>query len=591
MNEKKKENRISLRTKITLLFSLIAAISIIAVGVYSIFNAMNTAVEKERFDTKHNLEFVDYKINEIIDAHHKEALELANDVNVAEYLSSGFANGNEFEFVTRRKMLSYYTTESITGIKLVDLNGNVLSYSPKIKYTFENYNDISAVPEIASQKSNSGYEAWQDACWDDREPVIPYVRTIRDAGKENNRGFLIVNVQESIFNEIYAPYETGSSTAYYIVNSNGTIQSSTNQNFIGKNIWDEFKIELSQAGMVTGNFEIKNYWGRYLVTYQHDNSSGLYLFALTPYSAITEDVMPIIWSMIIVMLVCVAACVIASLLISRSVTNPINALIEKIADLGYEYADRRDIRNEIEILNKQYEGLVSDLNVAVDKSYSRQQKRKDAEIRALELQITPHFLYNTLSTIIWQIEQNEPKKAIDLIKKLSSFYRISTSGGKRFISIKDELKHVGVYIDLQNARYGDRIVFESSVPAELFEYYVPKLILQPLVENSIKHAVHDDQEHIGEIEITGYENEEAVYLEVIDNGDSVTEEQLEEMNDFLHYNVDAEVSEKFGIGIKNVNDRIAMNFGEKYGLSYRRENDRTVASLKLRKMKRENIQE
>lgn len=588
----KSRRKISIRTLIIVLFSSISTVSILAVGAYSTYKTISTMIEREVIDTTHNMEFIGYKVNDIIEDKHLGALRLAYEDPIITYLNNinkGIPVEGDVEQETVKKAISYYKTGSITSVKLISKDGKILEYAPAYLSTLKEWQNKDQIPKDTDKYYL--FDSWQDAAWLNGEAVIPYTRVIVDNVTRQSIGYLVANVKESVFNKSYCDYETQDNTQFFLVNKNGTIQSCTDKELFAKNIEEALGFGLDSLEKDSGFFSFSNDRAWSLVTYIKDNTNanGLSLIALTPFTNVLETSRPIIIITLLIAIICALACVYTSIVISSRVTNPLNKLIDKIAARGYEHADKKYNSNEVDILSNQYESLLKELEEVINQYYEEQLMKREAEIRALEFQINPHFLYNTLSTIIWLIEQNDSKHAIEMIKKLSAFYRLSISRGDKYIKVRTELQHAGIYIDIQNARYVGRISFERDVNLEIYDYYIPKLILQPLIENSIQHAALEGQAQKGVIRIVGYMKDECIFLEVWDNGDSMTPEKIDEMNEFLHNKANRKTNSKYGIGISNVHDRIVMSFGEDYGLTYRREGGMTIASLKLKMMKEENL--
>lgn len=175
-------------------------------------------------------------------------------------------------------------------------------------------------------------------------------------------------------------------------------------------------------------------------------------------------------------------------------------------------------------------------------------------------------------------------QAIEITQKLAEFFRVSISKGRDFISIREEIRHVQLYLDIQRARYEGQIFVRFMIPESLLDFNTPKLILQPLVENSIIHAMQKNHDRICHIEIFGYEEKDCVILAVEDDGETATEETIRAMNAFLQDRSSVHEGENYGIGISNVHDRIAMSFGAGYGLRYQRAFGHTIAWLRLKKL-------
>lgn len=190
-----------------------------------------------------------------------------------------------------------------------------------------------------------------------------------------------------------------------------------------------------------------------------------------------------------------------------------------------------------------------------------------AELRLLQEQINPHFLYNTLDTIIWLIEGNLSEQAVDMVVSLSDFFRLVLSHGKEFITIKDEELHIRSYLEIQQVRYQDILDYEISIDPALYPYRILKLTLQPLVENALYHGIKYKRAK-GKITITGSmireEQEIKICLCVKDNGVGMEEEELRRLQKEIMRPCQETES---GFGLANVNERLRMNFGMAYGLT------------------------
>ena len=191
-----------------------------------------------------------------------------------------------------------------------------------------------------------------------------------------------------------------------------------------------------------------------------------------------------------------------------------------------------------------------------------QENLRHMEAKLLQAQINPHFLYNTLHTIIWLIEGDKNKEAIDIVVSLSEFFRIVVSKGRDFITIHEEETHIKSYLQIQQSRYKDILDFEINITEELYGYQILKMTLQPLVENSIYHGIKMLRAR-GKITVTGEKIGEIICFHVIDNGIGMDEEEL----NALRKEIETPGSEQStGFGVANVNKRIKLNYGDTYGL-------------------------
>ena len=208
---------------------------------------------------------------------------------------------------------------------------------------------------------------------------------------------------------------------------------------------------------------------------------------------------------------------------------------------------------------------------------------RKTELRALQAQINPHFLYNTLDSIAWMCEEERSREAVEMVNALARLFRISISKGHELIPIEKELEHARSYLKIQNYRYKNQFTYSFEVDENCLSYYCNKITLQPLIENAIYHGINRMIDE-GEIIVRIYERGSEVIFEVEDNGVGMTEEQCSQI---LHH----EPGDKAGIGIKNVNDRIRIYFGEQYGLSIESELDEgTKIIINMPKIREDTVE-
>lgn len=194
---------------------------------------------------------------------------------------------------------------------------------------------------------------------------------------------------------------------------------------------------------------------------------------------------------------------------------------------------------------------------------AEQRQLRKAEFELLQAQINPHFLYNTLDAIVWSAEAGNQKQVIAMVGSLSDFFRTSLNRGKEIVTVREDIQHVRSYLEIQQIRYLDILQYEINVPEELYDFKVPKITLQPLVENALYHGIKNKRGG-GKIILTGWEQVDSYYLQVEDNGIGMTEERLEAIRKAL---ADKTPAESVLYGMYNVNERIRLNLGEEYGLS------------------------
>jgi two-component system, sensor histidine kinase YesM len=260
-----------------------------------------------------------------------------------------------------------------------------------------------------------------------------------------------------------------------------------------------------------------------------------------------------------------AAAVGVAALLAASISRPIEALRQAMQSVE---SGNFDIDITVRATNEVYQ-LARDCDIAVKKvrdliaqNAREQDLKRRLELRTLQAQINPHFLYNTLDSIIWMIELGENERAIDMTSALARFFRIGVSRGSETISVRTEVEYVQTYLAIQKQRYKDKLSYEVAFSSELNELQILKLLVQPLVENALYHGIKN-KDGPGLIRIEGERQDETVVIRVIDNGVGM---------DAVHLAALAggqiEPGLASGVGVRNVQERIRLYFGPRYGLQF-----------------------
>lgn len=268
----------------------------------------------------------------------------------------------------------------------------------------------------------------------------------------------------------------------------------------------------------------------------------------------------------IIIVIIVFGVLVVATFISNSITGPVKELCgvtEQISKGDFSVRASVDSGDEISALAGSVNDMSEHLEIMVNQIKEDERKMRYAELRLLQEQINPHFLYNTLDTIVWLIEGNKTEQAENMVISLSDFFRLVLSHGKEFITIRDEERHIRSYLEIQQVRYHDILEYEIMINPEIYQYRILKLTLQPLVENALYHGIKYKRA-MGKITITGAMMEGKIYLAVKDNGVGMDEKELEKLREEI--NRPCKETES-GFGLANVNERIRMNFGMEYGMT------------------------
>ena len=276
--------------------------------------------------------------------------------------------------------------------------------------------------------------------------------------------------------------------------------------------------------------------------------------------------------MVVIVIMLIMMLLLVNRIVSKKISSPILKLDASVR--AYEAGEKPDIyiggSYEIRHLGNSIQSSYEEIERLMKEIMEEQNERRKSELAALQSQINPHFLYNTLESITWMIESCKNQDAVFMISELAKLFRISLSRGKTIISIKDELQHCRNYMNIQKYRYKERFETEYDISEEIYSFCTVKLILQPILENAIYYGVGDmDKDEDPRIVVRGWKQEQDIYIAVSDNGIGMRREDVENI---LTGNQKA-IKHGSGVGLINVHTRIRLMFGKKYGLIVESEPD------------------
>ena len=261
----------------------------------------------------------------------------------------------------------------------------------------------------------------------------------------------------------------------------------------------------------------------------------------------------------------VVAVGIMSYLIPLSITRPFKELSQVTDEIAKgNLSVRANVNTGVEAtaLSNSINTMIDKINELLEQVTTEQIRLRKAEFELLQAQINPHFLYNTLDAIIWLAEAGEQKRVVGMVRNLSDFFRTSLNQGKDINSIKEEMLHVKSYLEIQHVRYQDILSYDIEVPEALYIYSIPKITIQPLVENALYHGIKNKR-GMGHISIRGEAGEKDFTITVTDDGIGIDETRLRQVQSGIQNKV---LTGKDFYGLYNVCERIRLNFGEEYGI-------------------------
>lgn len=257
-----------------------------------------------------------------------------------------------------------------------------------------------------------------------------------------------------------------------------------------------------------------------------------------------------------------------------SIIYPIKNMTESMKNVKSENSNlrfRSNRNDEIGELKRSFDDML-------DRLYEARNEKRELELRLIQEQVNPHFLYNTLDTIRWSAVEHEADEVVELIESLSTYFRIGLSNGKELISIRDEILHIESYLNIYKARFERSIDYKINCKEEILNKKVLKVILQPLVENALIHGNPNNKyKDKFKIIINIYRKNDKIFIKVMNNGDQIEKQRLKEINEVLDDSLVA--SDRLGFGIFSVNQRIKLTYGEKYGFKIENKNNWVISKV------------
>lgn len=405
--------------------------------------------------------------------------------------------------------------------------------------------------------------------FDTDDEVISLSREVQSYENGTFRGVILINLNMNKITEICNSFQEKQENFICIINDKGELvyeQQNGRERFAFDEKENRQELNTSLGKTKESCFRL-NYRGeKYLVTRTDMKTTGWTLVSMVPYKSVMAETMAISG----VMILAVAITLIVTLLllnrILTGVVKPLKKLEKYIVQVNPDNMDQRmEILTDDEIghLSMKFNQMMDRIRNLKEQVIEEQEDKRKYELQALQAQINPHFLYNTLDSIIWMAETND-SNIVAMTEALAKLFRISLNKGNEEISLERELEHVKNYLIIQSMRYADKFTYEISAEPGVERCRTIKLILQPIVENCIYHGIKKKR-GTGKITVRAYRREQNLIIEVSDDGCGMPEEICRKI---LSDEIESENISGSGIGVKNVNERIQLRFGKKYGLSY-----------------------
>lgn len=451
-----------------------------------------------------------------------------------------------------------YPDKQYSSISVFDSYGHMVN-SNSIRSEASKYEQFFNI--IKENYNVKWLDLYEVSLGDYEKNGIDYIRYYRDYDSGLIKGYVLIEYQSPLLINNFAHIRYGETGSYLIADTDGNKKIENDQDVSG-NISEEEYFQWAEDNKKGGKvFRIDG--KRYLVTASVIPTLDWLMIGLTPVNELTKAGKAMTQIIYVVGIIAALISTFFSLRVSHSVTKPLIYLTDTMKKFGKgDLSVRVPVlyEDEIGILSEEFNKMSEQIRQLVDQVYREQRAKRKSELAALQAQINPHFLYNTLNSVSSLIKMNCPDEAFIMIQAIGTFYRTSLSDGKTLIPLEQEITNIENYIKIQKVRYGNKIEYEIDIENEILQEWIVKLTLQPLIENSIYHGIKEMRGK-GIIRIKGWKEKNKVFIQVSDNGLGIPEEKLEEL-------FSKDYREKgSAFGLFNIQQRLQIYFGKEYGLT------------------------
>lgn len=566
----------SYKNKLLISYVLISFLPIVLLGllggqIYTKSLLKNT--ETASIDT---LNLICSDIDALIDDTYSVCNTLTNDIKIQQYLRQEFSSladqySTDLSASMELTSISDYK-KNIFGVYILGDNGglyksNYCSFKPGDLRQTKWYKEIRASQSAIWFPPQDGSFIVRSSGSD---RFLTIGMPVTDKASGHIKGIITAEIKEE---ELTKNASTGfTSGLICILDQDNNILFSTDQN-----TEDPYKIDLTEdiTSMILEKTNYDTHQSEiipdddYIIVSRAIEHSNWCVSGLVSRKFLTSGIHDIFQVGILILIILFFLALYAAMWVSDSVSKPVRELysmMEAVEQGDLSVRIHTHYTDEFETLNESFNNMLARIQKLINQIYEEQGKLKNSELKALQAQIQPHFLYNSLDSVIWLLRMNKNTDAENMLSELSTFFKISLSKGKEIILIKDELRHVRSYLFITTMIYGKKFEYSIECDPSLYDYQTLKLVLQPLVENVIMHASAPEGEKIY-IQLRVYEKEDNLILSVQDISMGMTQDACKRLIQSLSIPPQKRgKSSGNGYGLYNVNERIHILFGQQYGV-------------------------
>lgn len=563
---------LSIKKKLLLILYIQIIIPLIFIGYMSYKNSEEIIQKKSIAYSQDILRMIELRLKDYSNNLAVISQDLLSDGNIFDILNSeesnidplnSYENENKISNILKKVILSRNEIQSICIV------------SNRLKYYFKDNNssktsivDTLPYPKVlAKARLGYGQVVWVLDSKNRKVENIFLARMIYNRDTYKEMGLLAIQVKKEFFEAVYQDLVTEDM-------KNIAVISSENEVIVSRNPNNVYLLNKDLQKSVPGkNGPIVDKASGTLISYVNMNQPNWIVVTYISLRQLFKEIDLLRQRIIMLSIISVLILTILSVYIAVDFINPINKLVKGMEKVQKGASDVRvevDREDELGFLNRTFNKMVKEINNLVTWIYREQITRKEAELKALQSQINPHFLFNTLESINWMAQLNNVPEISETVSDLSSLMEASIGRDDRLITVEEEFTYTDKYISLLKRRFEDRLELVKNLQDSALKVRIPRLLIQPLIENAVYHGVEKCRGK-GIINLNAFIDKDSLVIEVIDNGPGIESDELEMLNEKLAMDNDTYFKtlgskKNKSIGIENVNRRIKLFYGESYGL-------------------------
>lgn len=550
----------SLRRKLSLIILISTLVPLLSLGAFTYLISSRITEEKTKQSGIDTLEQMEGKMSFIVSDIENISLILIGDRDIQQYLSH---SGEDEQ--TRTRVLEFIMNLSsskpyISNITIYPSKFDTAPLSNSTVYA----SNMDEQVDLYQVKEKMWTGLYKITNFSGERQVISFVRPLRSVFTYENLGWLVISVDEPVISEYWSEPSLGEGGEVALLNERGIVLSSTEKSWLSQP-FDALFPGVTKRMMNGSHGETVFGEGRdkRTVLYYHQPSTGWTFAGTIPYDLYSSQNRYILQFTAIAVLVMIVITGGLVLFVIRRVTNPLTILtrlLTKVNPNGPMPLYHASSRDEIGRLGESYNLLGMHIEQLKRQLIRDETRKKEADMRALQAQINPHFLYNTLSSIHWMALMADKKRIADMVGALSDFLQFSLNKGNDYCTVQQELAHIRNYVDIQSIRFPDKFEVDYVIDPGVLNHMMLKLLLQPLLENSMIHGIQKKAGK-GKIAVCIHQEGDGLHFLVIDDGVGMTDERLAQVLDNLE-RTDLAPGPDASYGLRNVNERLRLHYGQ-----------------------------